>query len=329
MSFQSLLNRSRSLLLVTLVSLSVMPLAAQEATETPEAPVFPLSITHSLGTIEIPAAPERIIALGSTDIDVAYAVGINPIAIYANPYEEDGISPWLDDYFDAEETELITFDQLNFEQVVELQPDLIMGSVYNIDTLYANLSQIAPTTAWITESYGDTWQEQAVAAGQALGKEAEAQELVDETESQIEAIQTEYPAIEGKTFSLSFLWDTAGIATIYSPDDFAVQFFQELGFELTPALAELEEEEGNSQGALSLETLHLIDADLVVLAFASPEIQTAYEENPLYQQLQAVKDGRVVVVDLTTIALLRTPSVLGIQWVLENLKPSFELLTES
>jgi iron complex transport system substrate-binding protein len=300
--------------------------SAQDAT--PEVSSFPVTITHSQGTIEIPAPPERIIALGLGDIDTAYGLGYTPVAILSNPYSEDGTTPWLEGTFDPEVTTLLPIDTINFEQITELDPDLILaGGYWGIGEAYANLSQIAPTTSWLTTNYGDTWQEQALGAGRALGDQAGAQALVDETEAQIAAIQTDYPELQGKTFSLSYLWSTDGIATIYSPNDFAVQFFNELGFQLTPGLVELEAQEGAAQGALSLETLNLIDADLMILAFDSPEVKAAYEANPLFQQLEAVKSGRYIEVDLTTITQLRTPSVLGIRWVLDQLRPSFEELS--
>jgi iron complex transport system substrate-binding protein len=315
------------LCILAFAALSVGAVSAQsEATAEPAA--FPVTITHSQGTIEIPALPERVIALGLGDIDTAYGLGYTPVAILGNPYSEDGTTPWLDGWFDPEATTLLPTDTVNFEQVTELQPDLILaGGYWGIGEAYANLSQIAPTTSWLTTNYGDTWQEQALGAGRALGDEAGAQALVDETEAQIVAIQTDYPELQGKTFSLSYLWSTDGIATIYSPDDFAVQFFNELGFELTPGLVALEEAEGAAQGALSLETLNLIDADLMILAFDSEEVKAAYEANPLFQQLEAVKEGRYIEVDLTTITQLRTPSVLGIRWVLDLLRPSFESLS--
>jgi iron complex transport system substrate-binding protein len=313
--------------ILLLVALTFGVVSAQtEATTEPAA--FPVTITHSQGTIEIPAPPERVIVLGLGDIDTAYGLGYTPVAILSNSYSDDGTTPWLDGTFDADATVLLPSDTVNFEQITELDPDLILaGGFWGIGDAYENLSQIAPTTSWLTTNYGDSWQEQTLGAGRALDDEAGAQALVDETQAQIAAILTDYPELQGKTFSLSYLWSTDGIATIYSPDDFAVQFFNELGFQLTPGLVELEAAEGAAQGALSLETLNLIDADLMILAFDSPEVKAAYEANPLFQQLDAVKEGRYIEVDLTTITQLRTPSVLGIRWVLDQLRPSFEALS--
>lgn len=261
------------------------------------------------------------------DTDMAYAFGYTPVAIHENNYVEDKLWPWLAELYDAEQTEIVPANEVSFEYILGLQPDMILaGSRWNIADMYAQLSEIAPTTAWQSSSFRDTWQAQTLFTGQALGMEAEAQQLIAGTEDKIAATIAAYPEIEGKTFSLSFLYSADGINTIYSDADFAVQFFLGLGFELTPPLAELAAQEGNNQGALTLETLNLIDADLVVLAFGSPEVQAAYEANPIYQQLEAVQEGRVVVVDLSTVTQLRAPSVIGIRWVLDQLDPAFAAL---
>jgi iron complex transport system substrate-binding protein len=300
--------------------------AVAEVSSTPLNAAFPVTITHSLGTVEIPAPPQRVVALGPGDIDTAVALGVTPVGIVADWSVSSGISPWLEGKIDSTQTEIlpasITEGTISFEQIVELQPDLILGGgLHNIADFYPTLSQIAPTTAWLNDSFTDTWQEQTLLAGRALGRPEQARQLIADTASQITAIKTEYPELAGKTFSLSFLHGPNEIASIYSQDDFAVQFFQELGFTLTPALADLAAAEGNFQAALSLETLHLIDADLVVLAYGSPEIQETYEANPLFQQLKAVQEDRYIVVDLTTVTQLRGPSVLGIPWVLDQLRP--------
>lgn len=302
---------------------------ATEATE-PITNTFPITLSHNLGTIVIPAPPERVIALSMGDTDMAYAFGLTPIAIHQNNYVDDGIWPWLAEFYDPAQTEILPASDVSFEHILELQPDLILsGSRWNVADLYANLSEIAPTTAWQSESFRDTWMEQTLLAGQALGMEEKAHQLIAETENQIEATREEFPELAGKTFSLSFLYNETSINSINAPTDFAVKFFLDLGFVLPPALAELSEQQGGPQAALSLETLHFIDADLMVVAFSSPEIQAAYEANPLYQQLEAVKDGRVVVVDLSTVTQLRAPSVLGIRWVIEQLQPNFAALAEN
>ncbi len=42
---------------------------------------FPVTIDHALGTTTIPRAPERVVALGDQDADIAVALGMRPVAI--------------------------------------------------------------------------------------------------------------------------------------------------------------------------------------------------------------------------------------------------------
>lgn len=288
---------------------------------------FPISLSHSLGNIEIPAAPERVAALSLADSDIAYAFGYSPLSIYQNPFAESGLWPWLAEKYEAQETTIFPTNSVPVEKILELNPDIILaGGRSDVATFYADLSAIAPTTAWQAGVFNDSWQEQTLFAGRALGKQARAAQLVSETEASIATLSEAFPQIAGKTFSLSFLHSEAALNTIYREQDFAVQFFKNLGFELSPELAELAAKEGAFQGNLSLETLNLIDADVVMLAFSSAEMQAAYDANPLYQQLAAVKEDRVIVLDLSTISQLRSPTVLGIRWVVEQLHPEFARL---
>lgn len=303
---------------------STAPQATEATATQADSELFPVTITHSLGTVEIPDQPERVIALSTGDTDIVYALGITPIAIHENNYEENRLWPWLAEFYDPAQTEILPAMEVSIEHLLELQPDIILaGSRWNTAELYENLAEIAPTLA-VGEGTSNTWQEKTLLAGRALGLEAEAQAAIDETEAYVEAVRQDYPELEGKTFSLSYLYNETSINSINSPKDSAVQFFLELGFIPTPGLAELAEQEDKVQAALSLETLNLIDGDLVVIAFGSPEVQAAYEANPLYQQLEAVQEGRVVVVNLSAVTALRSPSVLGIRWVVDQLRPAFK-----
>src|SRR5262245_44435851 len=109
----------------------------QDATAEATAAVdtFPVTITHRLGTVEIAAPPERIVALATSDIDTVYALGLTPVAIMGSRYAPDGIYPWLSDYIDPEQTEIIpATEEVNVEQILALDPDLILYTgEYGID----------------------------------------------------------------------------------------------------------------------------------------------------------------------------------------------------
>ncbi|MFC3241910.1 hypothetical protein ACFOJ6_05670 [Gordonia humi] len=58
-----------------------------------------ISVTHAKGTAELPGAPERIVAVGSGDVQIAVALGGDVVGAVANPSAPDknwpGTSPAL------------------------------------------------------------------------------------------------------------------------------------------------------------------------------------------------------------------------------------------
>jgi iron complex transport system substrate-binding protein len=50
---------------------------------------FPVTIENKLGRAEIPRRPERVVALGSTDADIAVALGVTPLGVPKYVYGDD------------------------------------------------------------------------------------------------------------------------------------------------------------------------------------------------------------------------------------------------
>ena len=73
-------------------------------------------------------------------------------------------------------------------------------------------------------------------------------------------------------------------------------------------------------------TLDKLDADLVVIAFTTKDLQKAFEASTLVKNMSAVKKGNYFVTDVETISQLRSPSALGIPWALNNLEAGFAKL---
>ncbi len=67
-----------------------------------------------------------------------------------------------------------------------------------------------------------------------------------------------------------------------------------------------------------------LDAVLVLMAHASDQLKSALEQNPVFANLAAVEGGRLMTVDLVTVAALRTPMVRGIHHALDRLVPEME-----
>jgi iron complex transport system substrate-binding protein len=294
---------------------------------------FPVTIKHKFGSTRITKAPERVVVIGgggTDDIDALYALGITPVGITKDAFASDGVYPWLKDRIDTEKTTLLdTMNGVDFEKVASLQPDLILAtSDFQLDKDYKNLAAVAPTIGYETAWGAQSWQEHVQVVGRAVGKAAEADKVVSDTEAAIDAVRAKHPGLNGKTYSLSIGNTPAKIYTIASEDDFAAKLMGELGLKLTPSITDIKTVSGSPTGELSFEQLDKLDADLVIIAFTTKDLQKAFEASALVKSMSAVKKGNYVVTDVETISQLRSPSALGIPWALDNLEPGFAKLDQ-
>jgi iron complex transport system substrate-binding protein len=319
---------------VSAISLGLVACGSvQDSSTQPSAPApadasaFPVSITHKFGTTTIDKAPSRVVVIGtsSDDLDAALALGVTPVA-YFTKSGSDSVPTYLQGKLDPAKTKIVNAaNGVNAEEVGSLNPDLILATAdYGLDQEYANLSKIAPTVGYANDWGAQTWQEHVQVTAKALGKSAEAQNVISTTQATIDKVKTDYPEAVGKTFTAS-VGNTAGkIFTLVSQQDFAVQLIQSLGLKLSPAVADASKNEsGSPTGTLTPEQYDKLAADLVVIAFTSPDLQQAFENNQLVAN---VKKGNYLVVDMETISALRYPTVYDIPWVLSKLTPALSKL---
>lgn len=268
------------------------------ATSAPEA-AFPVTIEHKYGSTEIPAAPERVISLGYTDQDAILALGVQPLAVrYFFGDETQQVWPWAEASLNGAAPAVLNmpFGELNIEAIAALNPDLIIAVSAGIsDAEYATLTQIAPTVAQSADyvDFGVPWQEQTRVIGQALGAAAQADELVAATEARFAELQAEHPEFAGASVAIAAP-AADGQFFFSGPQHERQRVLTSLGFVLPAELAEIA---GDAfYGTLSGERLDLLDTD-VLLWTATAEQRATIEANPVYQQLNVVKQGRVIWLD--------------------------------
>lgn len=302
------------------------------STQTPasapaDASAFPVSITHKFGTTTIAKAPARVVVIGtsSDDLDAALALGVTPVGFFDKSGTEGGPA-YLQGHLDPAKTKVVNAaNGVNTEEVGALTPDLILATAdYGLDQEYANLSKIAPTVGYATEWGAQSWQEHVQVAAKALGKSSQAQSVINNTQAAIDKVKADYPKAAGKTFTASVGNAPGKIFTLVSQKDFAVQLIQSVGLKLSPAVANAgATEAGSPTGSISPEQYDKLAADAVIIAFTSPDLQKAFENNQL---VASIKSGNYLVVDMQTISALRYPSVYGIPWVLNKLTPALAKL---
>lgn len=287
---------------------------------------FPVTIEHRFGTATIPAPPKRVVALsnGSGDLDALVAVGITPVAASRDDLNPTGIPPWLRGKVSPERTELLPFaNGISFERVAATRPDLISATGNaGTGTDFRRLAKIAPTIAFRHSWYRQTWQEETELVGRAVGREAAARRAIARTEAQLRAVVHRHPGLRGRTFTLSSSFEPGKLVTIRDPQEVVARLFGELGLRLAPAARKVPKfSADNEGGAVSFERLDVLDADVMIVSYTTPQIRQATERHPLFRRIPAVRDGRYLAVDQETITQLRVPSVLGIPWALKRIEP--------
>ena len=290
---------------------------------------FPVTIEHKFGSTTIDAEPQRVVSIGYNEQDPLLALGIVPVAArYWFGDESSAVFPWALEAADGSEPEVLNmpFGNLNYEAILALEPDLI-SAVYTGITPeeYDILAQIAPTLAQVDDfvDFGMPWQETTILIGQAVGKAAEAEELVAEVEATRADLLEEHPQFEGATVAVAY--NFGGTLGFYTAQDGRGRFFTDLGFVVPDELNELAGDQFFY--ALSEERVDLLDQDLLVfvsLQFYDGGSEAAIEAitaDPLLSQLDVFQAGRVYFVADEYDAALNFGTVLSLKFVLENMVP--------
>jgi iron complex transport system substrate-binding protein len=311
------------LTVLALLLVSIAPLAAQEASP------FPVTIEHKFGSTTLNEAPQRIVAIGYTEQDYWLALGITPVAIRYWYGDESAIGPWAADYVEGEAPVVLnmTFGTLNYEAILALQPDLISAVTSGItQEEYNLLSQIAPTIAQTDDyiNFGMPWQEVMRMIGTAAGKAEQAETIVSDVETLFTDAVAAHPDWVGKTVAVSYF--SAGEYGFYTDQDSRGRFFTELGFVVPEELIEIA---GDSFYAnISLERIDLLDQDLIALLNLQfiEGGRATLEAEPLFSQLKAAQEGRVLFLEEGAENALGFSTPLSIAYAVEAVVPQLEAI---
>ncbi|UQU63539.1 ABC transporter substrate-binding protein [Couchioplanes caeruleus] len=247
---------------------------------------FPVSIEHKFGSTTIEKQPERVVTVGWNDQDPVLALGVVPVST-REWFTEYPTYPWVRSALGGKQ--LSTFSaELNFEAIIEQQPDLILAIYETISKeTYEKLSQIAPTVIQ-SSAYADEqtpWDVQTRTVGKALGKTAEAEALVAKVDARIDEAKRANPQFAGKTLVVDF-GPEKGQHWLIPAKDPRRALFDALGF-----TAQSESEE------VSEERLDLLDRDVLFVNGATKKDMAA---SPAFARLKVVKEDRTLYTSFST-----------------------------
>lgn len=318
----------RALLATTVAALLALTAACNGSAAGPDDPVessggdgaFPVTIEHQFGSTEIASEPQRVVTVGFNEQDFVLALGVEPVGVREFLGYDAVNRPWAPDSVRGKEIETVGSQDIDFEKIAALNPDLIMavnGFIEQAD--YDKLSGIAATVAQSEEyALGATpWQEQTTTTGAALGKAEEAAEIVAEVEQQFATAVEEHPEFEGKSARFALGASESGTYSL-GAEDYRTGWLTALGFTVP--------EQG---GEVSPELIaQEMDADVLVAEGVPQEIR----DLPVVQGIPVVEEGRTLFLgeDFTTdfAGALGFNSPLSIPLLLEIAVPRLAAATD-
>lgn len=307
------------------------PASEEAATESAD---FPVTIPHKYGSTTIEAAPQRIVLVGLNEQDSLLALGVVPVATSEWYGGRPGaIFEWAQDELaaieGAEVPVVLDSVQINFEQIASLEPDVIIGLYSGLtEQEYNTLSQIAPTVAQPAEyiDWGIPWQEVTRTIGKIVGKSAEAEALISGVEEDFAEVRAQYPQFQEAEGVVATAYGYPTSFYAFSSQDIRGRIIAALGFRNPPIIDELA---GDEYGAsISYERFDIVDVDLLIWV---DEMPADLRTNPLFANLQVVKDGRVYFIDGTDTLYdaLNFATVLSLPYSIERMAPMLEGLNQA
>lgn len=282
-------------------------------------------ISGKLGTAEVPDRPQRVVSVGQyRDTDAAVALGVIPLlSPDLSTFIRGGTAPWIEQELGGKELNTVDVSEMPYETISSLTPDLILATDrQNLEEEHATLSQIAPTLSWENGYNKDDWVTTTTRIGEALGKSQEAEDQIRLTRQAVSQAKNDNPELSGLTFTFGPVQADGTVSTINSTDDASVRFLADLGLMLSPDVVDLPGSGIPGRAVVGDENLDLLDADIVILTYNTPEARTQMESRPLVQNIPAVKRGSYVALDLPTALAIGFPSALSIRYGLEKLVPA-------
>ena len=248
-------------------------------TTTTEPSAFPVEVQDSLGTVTIPARPERIVSLSATTTEILFAIGAGPQVVAVDSYS----------YFPpgAPVTDLSAFTP-NVEAIAAFDPDLVIA-FFDPGDLTLSLEALGTPSMmqWAAESLDDVWH-QIEQLGVATGHAMQAADLISSMQQRISQIAATSPDA-----SFTYYYELDQNLYSVTSSTFVGQLFALLGLE---NIADPADEQGFGYPQLSSEYIIEVDPDLIFLAdtlCCGQNLQTV-AERPGWSVLSAVLNETVI-----------------------------------
>ncbi|TCQ77224.1 iron complex transport system substrate-binding protein [Raoultella ornithinolytica] len=258
-------------------------------------PAFAVTVEDLQGQFTLDKTPQRIVVLELSFADALAAVDLSPVGIADDndparilPEVRARLKPWRS---------VGTRAQPSLEAISALHPDLIVADSSRHRGIYAALRQIAPVLLLKSrnETYAENLQSAAI-IGKVVGQDSLMQQRLAQHRRRMADFAAQLPAGASVVFGTS----REQQFNLHSRDTYTGSVLSALGLSVPAAIG------GAPMATIGLEQLLAINPQwLFVAHYRTESIVRKWQQDPLWQMLQAQQKQQVAAVDSNSWARMR------------------------
>ncbi|MBW3578136.1 MAG: iron-siderophore ABC transporter substrate-binding protein [Actinobacteria bacterium] len=249
------------------------------------------TVEHAMGTTHVACTPVRVVTLGQGQTDSTLALGVTPVGV---------VEPWTDEFYaylpdEVHDAQVVGTElEPDLEAIAALEPDVILGSKLRHETIYEQLSRIAPTV--FAETIGRTWKDNVSLWAQALCREQEGEQVLGAWEERTADFERDLGELADTEVSLiRFMPDQVRIYLTGFPGS----VLRDAGLD-RPEAQQVEDWETSEQLiGISQERIPDMDGDVMFVMLSdwtegeAVQLQEQWTSHPLWRRLRAVENHAV------------------------------------
>jgi len=248
-------------------------------------------IQHAMGVTKIKGTPQRVVILTNEGTEALLALGIEPVGAVRSWTGE----PWYDHIKDemAGVQELGFENEPNFEAILELNPDLIIGNKVRHEEAYDQLSKIAPTV--FSEDLSGQWKINFELYADTLNKKAEGELIMKAFDDRV--AQAKEKLGDKEEMKVSVVRFSGKDVRIYQKDTFSGVLLEQMGVGRPES-----QDVDNFMETVSEEAMETMDGDIMFYWVTEAEVYdkaNQWLENPVFKSLNVSKTNQVFEVNET------------------------------
>ncbi|MGN7477374.1 ABC transporter substrate-binding protein [Solibacillus silvestris] len=238
---------------------------------------------------EVPATIDSIIAASLEAMEDAAVLGVKPAGVISN----DGTT--IPKYLEADlagTTVVGSKKEPSTEAMLALNPDVILGTSKWDEAQMGNYNKVATTFPY--SHISTNWKENLLLFGQLAGKEAEAQQALDDYDATVKKTKEAISSSDLKDKKAVIIRVRDGLALYPAGVYLNPSLYEDFGFKVPEELNAIE-----AQTTITYETLAEWNPDIIFLQFAvdenkeTPELLQEILDNPIFKSTAAAKTNNV------------------------------------